>query len=130
MPSVGAQSDTFRAIGRMLDSRDASGIQMVSHEVFLTVSWTDSRYGSQQVCYQEHDLEQLRTNARWSRQSPFGLTQEYSYSDLLRTLGADLDRDEIDCSAVVEMQYGFRVSGCASGKYCNQLFLSDQLQAE
>src|SRR5262249_50704542 len=72
----------------------------------------------------------LRTNARWARQEPFGVTQEYAYSDLLRTLGANLDRDEIECSSVTEVQYGFKVSGCAGGKYSTQLFLTDQLQAE
>jgi hypothetical protein len=96
MPAVGEWADVLRALGRALDEEHASHIEIVSHDVFLSVFWDQDAPGAEQRAYKEHDLSALRAQARELRSGSAGGNPGGTLAELLRTLGQDLDRDVVD----------------------------------
>jgi hypothetical protein len=130
MPAVGEQSAKLHALGEVLDTRSAKDIQIVCHESFLCMSWSNLSGGTDCVSYEEEELGRLRTQTRTAGLLTRAGGRHGSYAALLGMLGQDLDVDNIEVSSITEEQYGFRVSGLARGRYFNQLFPSDSLWAE
>jgi hypothetical protein len=87
----------------------------MDHDV-LKVTWLTSDGETKHRAYQEHQLDVLRTNARIRRQqaavSPAG-----SNAELLRTIGQDLDGDNVRFFGITRDAEGFRVSGLAGRTY-------------
>ncbi len=128
MPRVGEQADILRALGRSLDEQSIKGVQITNHETYLAVGWGQFELGTQLRAYQEHDLEELRAQARALRggtaggSSPLG-----SLSELLRTLGQELDAEQIEANGISQEADGFRVTGVAQGKYVSKLYPTSEL---
>jgi hypothetical protein len=129
MANTGEQADVLRALGRFLDKQGATAVEIKNHEVFLAVSWSDAS-SSERRAYQERDLESLRDEARAMRKGVAGGTPAGSMGELLRTLGQDLDRDEVEVVGIVQEPDGFRVSGTRDGHYYNRMFLTAELLKE
>ena len=126
MVQVGEQADVLRALGQFLDEQHAKGIEIKSHEVFLSVSW-GSQADAGHRAYQEHDLEALRAQARAMRRGIGGNTESGSLTELLRTVGQQLDRDHIEMNAIFQESEGFRVSGIRQGRYRTGLCFTSEL---
>jgi hypothetical protein len=124
------QADVLRALGRYLDEQGATGVEIVNRETYLAVSW-DQRAAqgeAQQRSYVEQELEELRAQAREMRQGGAG-NPAGSLAELLRTLGQELDTEDIDVNMIVQEADGFRVTGIAGGSYFRQLFETSELLA-
>jgi len=127
MVRVGEQADVLRALGQFLDEQGASGIEIKSHEVFLAITW-GSRADAGHRAYQEHDLEALRAQARAMRRGGGGAsTDSGSLTELMRTLGQQLDRDQIEMNSIYQEPDGFRVSGIRQGRYRTGLCYTSEL---
>ena len=136
----GQYGDILRAIGRLLDEREAreSGArvdttaavqdaEIIDHEAFMTVYWTSG--GSiQQESYTDSVISDLLVEARQLR----GRTAELHAGercDLLRTLGEELDAEGISFSGISEKDGAFVVSGIAHGRYVNRVYPLEDLRA-
>src|SRR5438046_134489 len=95
MPDQVEQADVLRALGRFLDTQGATQIEIVNKEMFLAVSWERRARAGEQRAYQEHELESLREQAREMRKGGLG-NPVGSLAELLRTLGQQLDHDQIE----------------------------------
>ncbi len=126
MPEQGEQADVLRALGRYLDSQAATQVEIVNREAFLAVSWERRARGGEQRAYQEHELNNLRAQAREMRQGGVG-NPAGSLAELLRTLGQELDRHQVDINTIVQEPGGFRVSGVKGGRYYRELFNTGDL---
>jgi hypothetical protein len=145
----GNYGDILRVIGRLLDERDvrerppihpAHGVgtaarptatirdmEIIDHESFMTVYWT-SEDAVRQESYMDDVISNLLAEARARR----GQTDGYpagELSDLLRTLGEELDGGGIVFNGVVEKDDAFVVSGIANGRYVNQSYPHEELRA-
>ena len=125
------QADVLRALGRYLDEQGATGVEIVNRETYLEVSWDQRDEGSDaqaQRSYVEQELEELRAQAREMRQvgagNPVG-----SLAELLRTLGQELDDEDIDVNMIVQEFDGFLVTGIAGDRYFRQLYERSELLA-
>jgi hypothetical protein len=129
MTRIGEQADVLRALGRYLDEQVASGIEITAHEVFLAVSWQGASTEQGHRAYQEHDLEALRAHARALRQpaSTAPRVSDGTLAELLRTLGQQLDEDDVEMHAIHQENDGFRVSGVVAGRYRTGLRFTSEL---
>ncbi len=128
MPRVGEQADILRALGRTLDERGIKGVQITNHETYLAVGWGELKPGTQLQAYQEHDLEQLREQARALRGGASGgSSPPGSLSELLRTLGQELDAEQIEANGISQEADGFRVTGICQGRYVSKLYRTSEL---
>jgi hypothetical protein len=126
MAQSSGQTDVLRALGRFLDAEGATHVEIVNHETYLAVSWEKQPPGAEQRSYMEHDLEELRAQARDMRQADDG-NPSGSLAELLRTLGQEIDNEEIDVNMIVQEEGGFLVSGVAGGRYVRQLYETEEL---
>ena len=125
---AGEAADLLRAVGRLLDSFDATTIQLLNGDAFLTISWQTKQGGPDERQYEERNLEDLR---RWARDSrgdiqkgpPGGL------ADMLRTLGQDLDRERIELTQVEQDAEGLTVVGSLDGRSVRRRYLTLELRA-
>jgi hypothetical protein len=127
MATEGGQADILRALGRFLDEQGATGIEIKNHEMFLAVSWDQAGASAGQRAYQEKDLNDLREQARAMRKGIAGGTPTGSLGELLRTLGQELDQDEVEVAGVAQEENGFRVSGSVNDRYYSRLFPTSEL---
>ncbi len=142
--------DILRVIGRLLDEREAvlkaeatdSGrqtdptaeepkvgyedVEIVEHETFVRVSWRTRDGSAARQAYTELNLSRLRARARQLRSEktsdPAGERE-----DLLRTLGQELDAEELRVSGIFEKDSEFFVSGSDDGRYVSRSYTKDQL---
>ncbi len=128
MPAIGEQADILRALGRYLDEQDAKEIKIQARELVLQVSWAQQQPGDETRAYQEHDLADLREEARKLRQGGGG-SPAGSLAELLRTLGQELDDAEFEANGIIQDEDGFYVSGVMNGIYANQTFTTESLLA-
>jgi len=126
-PNPGEQADILRALGRFLDEKGADRFQIMNHGAFLSVSWDKGDSAEAQQSYQEHELDKLRAQARALRQGFGAGSPGGSLAELLRTLGQELDIEQVDLSSVIQTEHGFAVSGTQESKYFQQTFTSDGL---
>jgi hypothetical protein len=148
----GGYRDILRVIGRLLDEREAvlraeeidpvdefdaaiSGkqlfvgyedVEIVEHEAFMRVSWRTRGGSAARHAYTELSISKLRARARQLRgeraEDPGG-----DWEELLRTLGQELDAEELRVSGIFEKENEFFVSGSAAGRYVTRSFLRDEL---
>ena len=124
---IGGQADLLRGLGYFLDEQDATTFTIVTDRDVLKVSWLSADAETEHRAYQEHQLEVLRTNAQVHRNpiiSPAG-----SNAELLRTIGQDLDRDQVRLFGIARDAEGFRVSGLAGKTYMTTQYRTSDLVA-
>jgi hypothetical protein len=127
VPRVGEQADVLRALGRSLDLQFARGIKITVHETFLSVEWGHPSSHTQTRSYQEHHLADLLAQARAMRTGSGEGTPSASLGELLRTLGQELDRANVEANGIVQEPTGFRVSGIQGGRYFRQFYRTSEL---
>jgi hypothetical protein len=127
MAKEGGQADVLRALGRFLDEQGATQVEINNHEMFLAVSWAEAGAQAGPRAYQEKDLEGLREQARAMRKGFAGGTPTGTLGELLRTLGQELDNDDVEVAGILQEDDGFRVSGSMGGRYYNRLFMTSEL---
>src|SRR4051794_20095151 len=91
-------ADILRALGRFLDDRDAATFEIMNHQTYVSVNWTQESTGAHQRAYQEHQLQDLRSEARAVREGVEGPVG--SLVELLRTIGQELDRERVELSGI------------------------------
>jgi len=145
----GQYGDILRVIGRLLDEREAleaeaihladqDGIvakdarlvrdtEIIEHEAFMTVYWTSGESLREQS-FTEPIISDLCAEAHRLRgkpaQHPTG-----ERSELLRTLGDELDAEGINFNGIIERDQAFVVSGIADRRYVNQRYEHEDLRA-
>ena len=128
MPAVGELADVLRALGRYLDDLHATGVSIENHDSYLTVSWQTFTGEAEQRHFEDLRLDSLREEAKAMRRghvrAPGG-----SLAEMLRTLGQELDRAQVDMASIVEERGSYRVSGQAGGRYFREVYYPDQLMA-
>jgi len=125
------QADVLRALGRYLDEQGATGVEIVNRETYLEVSWEQRAEGPDaqaQRSYVEQELDELRAQAREMRQGGAG-NPVGSLAELLRTLGQELDDEDIDVNMIVQESDGFLVTGIVGDRYFRQLYERAELLA-
>jgi hypothetical protein len=146
----GQYSDILRVIGRLLDEREAllkaealdpvaqalapekqpavgyEDVEIVEHESFVRVSWRTRTGSGARQAYTDLNLARLRARSRQLRgetcADPSGEREE-----LFRTLGQELDAQEVHVSGIFEKDDQFIVSGSADGRYVSRAFGRDDL---
>jgi hypothetical protein len=142
----GQYGDVLRVIGRLLDEREAvlraeavdpsrhghdgralyEDVEIVEHDSYVRVSWRTRGGSGARQAYTDVNLAQLRARSRQLRADtsadPGGEREE-----LLRTLGQELDADDLRVSGIFEKEQDFFVSGSAGGRYVNRSFAKDEL---
>ena len=127
MTDYSGQADVLRALGRSLDAEGATQVEVINREAFLAVSWERRLHGGgEKRAYQEHDLTALMEQAREMRKGGVG-NPAGSLSELLRTLGQELDQDEVETNTIIQESDGFRVSGVQAGRHFRQLYTTGDL---
>jgi hypothetical protein len=149
---TGRYSEILRVIGRLLDEREAlvkaeatdlsdwhdlapeeeplnlgyADIEIVEHESFVRVSWRSINGSTARQAYTDLSLSLLHARSRQLRgeasSDPSGEREE-----LFRTLGQELDAEELQVSGIFEKEDEFFVSGSASGRYFNRSYTRDEL---
>jgi hypothetical protein len=127
MPSPGEQADVLRSLGRFLDQEGAVGFQIYNNGEILSVAW-DQGPRTMRRAYMEHQVGALRAQARTMRRQPLG-GPPGSLSELMRTIGQELDQGQIQLTGLVRDVEGFRVSGLRGGTYVTQLYRTPALLA-
>ena len=126
MPNLGEQADVLRALGRLLDEHQASHVEVENHEAFLTVSWQQYNGVAQQQYLQEVELDSLRKRAKAMRKAG-DRGMEGTFAEMLRTLGQELDAQQVEVSTIIEDREGFKVTGLQQGRYYRDSFRRGQL---
>jgi hypothetical protein len=129
LPRVGEHADILRALGRVLDEQKARNVEIVNEETFIIVHWERAPGDAEKRVFRENDLEELREQAQAMRQGVLrGNPSSGALAELLRTLGQELDRDQIEVSSILQDGIGFTVSGMANRRYLRRTYLTSELQ--
>ena len=118
MSRIGEQGDVLRAIGRILDDENASDIEIVDQDSFIAVSWKNEAFADGSRSYREPQLATLRAQAQFMRSGGLhAATNLESLTELLRTLGQELDEARMEMLRITQVTGGFRVSAVRNGVY-------------
>src|SRR5690242_11140103 len=123
----GEHTDVLRAIGRLLDLEGADGVHVVHGQGSLTVEWR-SGVRSDHRRYEGHHLAELRKSARGSR-GELNKGPDGGWADLLRTLGQDMDRDEIGLAELTHEADNLTVTGSVAGRPTSRTYSIPDLRA-
>jgi hypothetical protein len=135
-PSVrvpGQYGDILRVVGRIVDERQAqlraeleaaepqrqriSHLEITEYEAFMAVSWKTAAGAAGSQAYTELNLRELREEAHRLRGESANGQKAGEYEELLRTLGQELDAEQIGISAILEQHEEFVVTGASQGRY-------------
>src|SRR5262245_57182603 len=92
----------------------------------MAVSWQNSN-GAQRRSYSELKVKQLQAAARRMR-GEASIQQIGPRSELLRTLGQELDEQGIELQGIIEEEDGYRISGTLDRRYVNRLYTIEVLE--
>lgn len=109
MTAPGEYADTFRAVGRFLEMVGASRIRIQDDASHMDVSWHGNGSCPEKRRYEEFELQALRTTVRMFRGIDGG-TPPLTLSELLRTIGREMDEAGATNVSLEEADDGFRVS--------------------
>jgi hypothetical protein len=128
---IGEQGDVLRALGRSLDEERATDIEIVDQDSFIAVSWKTEALAEGVRSYREQQLATLRAQAQFLRSGGVrGAQNVESLTELLRTLGQELDDARMEMVRVTQVTGGFRVAGIRDGVYEVQtVYLGELRQA-
>ena len=146
----GRYSELLRVVGRLLDEREAlvraetseaglhggtargedayHDIEIVDHGAFVRLSWRTRGGCASQRAYTDLALSLLHARSLQLRGEP-ALDPAGEREELLRTLGQELDAEELQVSGIFQKEDEFFVSGSASGRYFNRSYTGDELRA-
>jgi hypothetical protein len=127
MLQSGEYADALRVVGRWLELQDARRVEVTDEGEFLSVSWEGSAAGGGQRQFRAFELAQLRREAQLLRTSPGG-TPSAGLSEMLRTLGGELDRLSLELLSILELPDGFRMSTAAGGRHNSYQFSLQEVQ--
>jgi hypothetical protein len=117
----GEYSDLLRAIGQFFDDCGACSVEVVHQGSFLSAAWEDGSQKRQERHFRALELDDLREQARAQRAN-FDLTPRLTTSEILRALGDECDRREIEVASLSEMPDGFHLSGLVEGNLYNHIY--------
>ena len=126
--SVPEYSDTLRALGRFLEMIGASEISIVEEREHIQVSWRGRGHAREERRYKDFEIQALRTTARLLRGLEGG-TPRFTTSEMLRTLGRDLDEMRARRVGLVETNDGFYVSAEVDGERIGRPYTLSELIA-
>ncbi len=116
----------LRALGAFLDEQDAASFSIVTDHDVLKVTWQTPDSAIHHRAYQEQQLEALRAKTRAMRMEavvrPAGCNAE-----LLRTLGQDLDAENVALLGIIRDVEGFRVSGIVGRAYVTSRYRTSEM---
>ena len=124
MALVGEYSDTLRAVGRFLDDIQAFGITVVDEGENWLVTWD----GPGSMAFHRFALEALRDVARGYRGLEGDLPR-FTTSQILRILGAVLDRLNSTSFSIREMEDGYRLSALVGENVVDHTYSLDEIHA-
>lgn len=126
--SVAEYSDTLRALGRFLEMIGASEISIVEEREHVQVTWHGRGNAREERRYKDFEIQALRTTARLLRGLEGG-TPRFTTSEMLRTLGRDLDEMSARRIGLVETNDGFYVSAEVDGERIGRSYTLSELIA-
>jgi|SRR5579871_2223766 len=110
-------------VGTFLTLQEAQQVEVVDEDSYLTVSWQTASGARERRCFREENLAAIRPGALANRRG----TQ--TLATLLKTLGQDIDRAELEVGRIEETTDGFLVSGTNRGRYFSRRFSYPELWA-
>jgi hypothetical protein len=124
---AGWHADVLRAVGCFLDQSDAGTYSIVIDVDEMNVVWNGADPAIRHRAYLQHELDELRAQARALRHGNGAATGPNS--ELLRTIGQDLDRDGVTLRGIFRNAEGFGVSGLVVPGYFYALYLTQDVIA-
>jgi hypothetical protein len=126
MIQAGECSSTLRVLGQFLEQIDAAEIGIIDHEEYIEVSWRNRRGGREERYHDAGELAALRTASTLYRdaQEP---SHRYGLTELLRTLGQELDDLRMDSVAIAATPDGFHASGTVAGSEIIRTYTHSEL---
>ena len=121
----GSYADLLRAIGRLLDEQGARDAELVEHEHFTSVSWHANDGSVENRAYNRPALFQLREKGRRLRSVE---NSPGEMSELLRTLGQEIDDLAMDVSHVQVKKEAFTITGEVQNRYESHHFTCSELR--
>ena len=100
--------------------------EVLDHGLFLAVSWRAGTDAVARQAYDELNISELRDEARRLRgEGAEDRTRKYEV--WLRTLGQELDAEQVQMSAISEKDGEFVVMGVVDGRYLQQSYGKNEL---
>jgi hypothetical protein len=112
MPS--SYADAFRIIGQLLDAEAAEGMELSLGPEGITIRWHPQAGGVEARCVSWTAVERLHEQARRLRQHPFGQPSN-RWAGALRTLGQELDTNQVQPTVVRSFRDGLQVWSTGAG---------------
>jgi hypothetical protein len=129
MARSGEYSDVLRAVGRVLDQQQAREVEIVDEGTHLGASWqTTDGGGRVRRTYRSFELDRLRLEARLLRKGEADGVPQTGLSEMLRIIGAELDRTETEFLSVVETETGFQVSTMVRGRHTSRTYTQGEIR--
>jgi len=116
----------LRVLGKFLDSQEACASEIEERGENMVVSWESGR-GAESRLYNELDISDLRQAACLLRGSAVGGPNR-ERAELLRTLGQELDTQQVQLERLVEEDEGFRVTAIVDGQPFGHLYPVSELR--
>lgn len=110
MTAPGEYADTLRSLGRFLEMVGASAISIRDEGDHMDVSWVGKGPRHEERRYEESELKALRTAVRMFRGIDGG-TPPVTLSEILRTIGREMDEARPTAVSLEQTADGFVVSG-------------------
>lgn len=126
MTAPGDYADTFRALGRFLEMIGGSETTLSDLGDCTDVSWQGKRAHREQRRYHEVDLSALRTTVRMFRGIDGG-SPPVTLSELLRTIGRQMDEAGAHDVTVEEVTDGFRIVAQIGGERVTKTYSTADL---
>ncbi len=128
MIEAGACSSTLRALGGFLERVDATEIGIIDHDEYIEVSWRNRRGGREERYHDAVELGALRISAELYRGAEDG-SGRVGLSELLRTLGQELDELSVEGVAIAATRDGFFATGRSKSGEISRTYLQSELIA-
>jgi hypothetical protein len=124
----GETSRILRLIGQFLEGEDAREIGIEDHDEYLEVTWQNRRGEREERYHDASELAALRTSAELYRGSSSN-GSHIGLSELLRTLGQELDELKLEGIAIAATPDGFYASGTVQGSAVSRTYTQRELIA-
>ena len=125
MTATGEYADTLRALGRFLEMVRASSIRIQDESDHMDVAWEGQGSSREERRYEECELQALRTTVRMFRGIDGG-TPPVTLSELLRTIGREMDEAGATAVGIEQTADGFLVSGrCGNERHSHHCSVGD-----
>jgi hypothetical protein len=127
MLQPGECSKILRLLGQFLEQEEAAEIGIEDHDDYVEVSWRNKQGDREERYHDATELAALRTAAELYRGAEDKST--YDLSELLRTLGQELDDLKMESVAIAATPDGFFASGRVRGDEVTRTYTRRELTA-